>query len=97
MIEWVREDEFGNVVARGIVGQDDPYEEACEEEKAPEPDEPKSGATVNRCEMDAYVFSYILWWGCIIPLCFGRVLCVLLPTVLYRMAVLASSFLKIHF
>lgn len=61
MIEWVREDEFGNVVARGIVGQDDPYEEACDEEKAPEPDE--SGATVNRCEMDAFAISYPLLCG----------------------------------
>ncbi|CAN0290207.1 unnamed protein product, partial [Ectocarpus sp. 4 AP-2014] len=24
--EWIREDEFGNIVARGIVGEDDPYD-----------------------------------------------------------------------
>lgn len=60
VIEWVREDEFGNVVARGIVGQDDPYEEACNEGKAPEQDE--SGATVNRCEVDAYAISCSLLW-----------------------------------
>ncbi|CAB1114735.1 unnamed protein product [Ectocarpus sp. CCAP 1310/34] len=54
--EWIREDEFGNIVARGIVGEDDPYDpkvfdrkkaevEGEAEEKNPVPVE---GATTNR-------------------------------------------------
>lgn len=39
IMEWIRTDELGNVVARGIVGQDDPYEdrETVEKESAEAP------------------------------------------------------------
>lgn len=54
---WFREDDFGNVVAKGIVGEDDPNDEKYnikpgEEEKKKE-EEAKAkqveGATTNRC------------------------------------------------
>lgn len=50
--EWIREDEFGNIVARGIVGEDDPYEDRVgnapvkKEEEAKHPE--VEGATTNR-------------------------------------------------
>lgn len=52
--EWVREDEFGNIVARGVVGQDDPYEEPPEEEEqeeqeqGPRPTQQADWVTTNR-------------------------------------------------
>ncbi|CAN0091057.1 unnamed protein product [Scytosiphon promiscuus] len=51
--EWIREDEFGNIVARGIVGEDDPYADrvataVVKEEEGAKPPEVE-GATTNRC------------------------------------------------
>lgn len=55
--EWIREDEFGNIVARGIVGEDDPYEVQTQKVAEEDDDAEKAkaaaaaqveGATTNR-------------------------------------------------
>ncbi|CBJ25830.1 conserved unknown protein [Ectocarpus siliculosus] len=54
--EWIREDEFGNIVARGIVGEDDPYDPKVFDRKKAEVEGeaeetkpvPVEGATTNR-------------------------------------------------
>lgn len=56
MKEWIREDEFGNIVARGIVGEDDPYDPKVFDRKKAEVEgeaeetkpAPVEGATTNR-------------------------------------------------
>lgn len=43
----MREDEFGNIVARGIVGEDDPYGDETDDDKHANPGE--EGLSTNRC------------------------------------------------
>lgn len=45
--EWVREDEFGNIVARGIVGEDDPYDDGSDDDK--QSNAGAEGVSTNRC------------------------------------------------
>lgn len=50
-MEWVRTDDMGNIVARGIVGEDDPYEDPEEAEKKAAAALLAEGVATNRCCM----------------------------------------------
>lgn len=59
MTEWVREDEFGNIVARGIVGEDDPYDERDQAAPSGEAKQEAEGVSTNR-----WVVVVVGWrWG----------------------------------